>query len=112
MFSSVKALYLSSDYRLPTDDLQGWQDAVLKALERKHRSEQEFLMTLLQDEGNQDLREEARGVSEDDRLKRLHELKQKRDELDFGVKGALFQMFFEFKVCSRLKSTVGTITDT
>lgn len=70
-----------------TDDIQGWQDAVLKSLERKHRAEQEFLMSLLQDESSKDMREEARAVSEDDRLKRLNELKAKREELDFGVKG-------------------------
>ena len=33
------------------------------------------------------MREEARAVSEDERLKRLNELKTKREELDFGVKG-------------------------
>ena len=70
-----------------TDDKQGWQDAVLKSLEKKHRGEQEFLMSLLQDESSKDMREEAKAVSEDDRLKRLNELKAKREELDFGVKG-------------------------
>ncbi|PFX16028.1 hypothetical protein AWC38_SpisGene19720 [Stylophora pistillata] len=68
------------------DDLQGWQDAVLKSLERKHRAEQEFLMGLLQDESSESMREEARTVNEDDRLKRLSELKGKREELDLGVK--------------------------
>ena len=72
-----------------TDDIQGWQDAVLKSLERKHRAEQEFLMNLLQDESNKGMREEARALSEDERLKRLNELKAKREELDFGVKGNL-----------------------
>ena len=72
-----------------TDDIQGWQDAVLKSLERKHRSEQEFLMSLLQDESSKGMREEARALSEDERLKRLNELKAKREELDFGVKGNL-----------------------
>ena len=70
-----------------TDDIEGWQDAVLKSLERKHRAEQEFLMSLLQDESAKGMREEARAVSEDERLKRLSELKAKREELDFGVKG-------------------------
>ena len=71
----------------PTDDIQGWQDAVLKSLEKKHRAEQEFLMGLLQDESSKGMREEARAISEDDRLKRLSELKGKREELDLGVKG-------------------------
>ena len=35
------------------------------------------------------MREEARALSEDERLKRLNELKAKREELDFGVKGNL-----------------------
>ena len=71
------------------DDIQGWQDAVLKSLERKHRAEQEFLINLLQDESSKGMREEARALSEDERLKRLNELKTKREELDFGVKGNL-----------------------
>jgi len=79
---------------LPTDDIQGWQDAVLKSLEKKHRAEQEFLMALLQDESSQGMREEARAISEDDRLKRLSELKGKREELDLGVKGK-FQLEFQ-----------------
>lgn len=60
---------------------------MLKSLERKHRAEQEFLMGLLQDESSESMREEARTVSEDDRFKRLSELKGKRKELDLGVKG-------------------------
>lgn len=60
---------------------------MLKSLERKHRAEQEFLMGLLQDESSESIREEARTVSEDDRLKRLSELKGKREELDLGVRG-------------------------
>lgn len=67
------------------DDIQGWQEAVLRSLEKKHRAEQEFLMSLLQDESSQGLREEARAISEDDRLQRLNELKKKRDDLDLGV---------------------------
>ena len=59
----------------------------MKSLERKNRAEQEFLMGLLQDESSESMREEARTVSEDDRLKRLSELKGKREELDLGVKG-------------------------
>ena len=82
---------------MPTDDIQGWQDAVLKSLEKKHRTEQEFLMSLLQDESSHGMREEARAISEDDRLKRLSELKGKREELDLGVKGKFhleFQIVF------------------
>ena len=96
---------------LPTDDIQGWQDAVLKSLEKKHRAEQEFLMALLQDESSQGMREEARAISEDDRLKRLSELKGKREELDLGVKGK-FQLEFQiiFFVNERLFSnSIGSL---
>ena len=70
-----------------SEDIAAWQDSVLKELEKKHRLEREFLMSLVQEEGSVDLREEARGMPEDERLKAIQELKDKRDELDFGVKG-------------------------
>ena len=70
-----------------SEDIAACQDSVLKELEKKHRLEREFLMSLVQEEGSVDLREEARGMPEDERLKAIQELKDKRDELDFGVKG-------------------------
>jgi hypothetical protein len=69
--------------------MSGWIDAVLKALEKKHRTEQELLMSVLLDESSEDLRQEAREAGEQKRHKQIHELKEKRDELDFGVKGNL-----------------------
>lgn len=54
-------------------------------------------MSLLQDESSQGLREEARAVSEDDRLQRLNELKKKRDDLDLGVQGKLRFSSFRWK---------------
>ncbi|XP_032219683.2 trichohyalin [Nematostella vectensis] len=68
------------------DDIAGWQDAVLKALERKHSAEQELLMSLLLDESSSGIREEARAMTEDERLKSVLELRDKREELDFGTK--------------------------
>ena len=44
-------------------------------------------MGLLLDETSEDLRQEAREAGVDSRLKQIQELKEKRDELDFGVKG-------------------------
>ncbi|EDO46860.1 predicted protein, partial [Nematostella vectensis] len=68
------------------NDIAGWQDAVLKALERKHSAEQELLMSLLLDESSSGIREEARAMTEDERLKSVLELRDKREELDFGTK--------------------------
>ena len=64
-----------------------WQECVLKELERKHRMEREFLMSLLEEGSSAGLREECRSMPEEERQKAIHELKNKRDELDFGVKG-------------------------
>ena len=44
-------------------------------------------MALLQEEDSAGLREEARAMSDEERQKAIQELKNKRDDLDFGVKG-------------------------
>jgi hypothetical protein len=62
-------------------------DAVLREMERKHRMERRFLSLLLLDNALDDLRGEAREISEDERQKRLTELKDERDCLDLGEKG-------------------------
>ena len=99
------------------DDLAGWQDAVLKALERKHRAEHDFLLTLLQDDGGGELRREARGVTAEEREKRIHELRGKRDELDFGVKGdgrlasATNQHAFDSILLGSMRDLMGSIRD-
>lgn len=64
-------------------------DAVLREMERKHRMEQIFLSLLLFDNALDDLRDEAREISEDERQKRLAELKDERDALDLDEKGSL-----------------------
>ena len=69
------------------DVLNGWMDAVLREMERKHRMEQRFLSLLLLDNALDDLRGEARDISEDERQKRLMELKDERDALDLDEKG-------------------------
>jgi hypothetical protein len=49
--------------------------------------EQRFLSLLLLDNALDDLRGEARDISEDERQKRLMELKDERDALDLDEKG-------------------------
>ena len=60
-------------------------DAVLREMERKHRMEQIFLSLLLLDNALDDLRGEAREISEDERQKRLAD---ERDALDLDEKGS------------------------
>ena len=62
-------------------------DAVLREVERKHRMERHFLTSLLLDNALEDIRSEAREMSEDERQKRLLELKDERDVLDLDEKG-------------------------
>lgn len=50
-------------------------------------------MNLLLDESSEDLRQEARDAGEENRLKQIQELKDKRNELDFGAKGLLLLIF-------------------
>jgi hypothetical protein len=49
--------------------------------------ERRFLSLLLLDDALEDLRFEAREISEDERQKRLTELKDERDALDLDEKG-------------------------
>ena len=62
-------------------------DAVLREVERKHRMERQFLSSLLLDNALEDIRGEAREISQDERQKRLMELKDERDALDLDEKG-------------------------
>ena len=63
-------------------------DAVLREVERKHRMERHFLSLLLLDNAAlEDVRNEASEVSEDERQKRLTELKDEREVLDLDEKG-------------------------
>ena len=52
-------------------------------LERRHNQERDFFLDLLKDPDNEDIRDEAKNMSEDDRQKRITQLKDKREELDF-----------------------------
>eukprot|EP00111_Clytia_hemisphaerica_P002852 TCONS_00008039-protein len=70
-----------------SDDITGWQDSVLKELERKHSKERNLLLDLLQEGDSEDFRQEAREMSMDDRNKRLATLRAKREQLDLTIKG-------------------------
>ena len=65
------------------DDILGWQDSLMRELEKRHAQERDFFVDLLKDPDMEDLRDEAKSMSEDDRHKRIAQLKDKREELDF-----------------------------
>ena len=77
------------------DDLTGWQDSVLKELERKHTKERNLLLDLLQEGDSEDFKQEAREMSVDERNQRLTTLKTKRDALDLSIKCKKFVFFYE-----------------
>ena len=52
-------------------------------LERRHSQERNFFLDLMKDPDNADIREEAKEMSDDDRHKRISQLKEKRQGLDF-----------------------------
>lgn len=58
----------------------------MKELERKHSKERNLLLDLLQEKESEDLKQEAREMSADQRNERLVKLKMKRNELDLSVK--------------------------
>ena len=67
-------------------DVTGWQDCVMKEVERKHEEERNLFVDMLQEKESQDLKEEANSMSTDERNQRLNKLKAKRVELDFDLK--------------------------
>ena len=82
-----RKLDCSHQHNFFLDVLSEWMDAVLREMERTHRMERRFLSLLLLDNALEDLRFEAREISEDERQKRLTELKDERDALDLDEKG-------------------------
>ena len=105
--SGSKDLKEIEDSEPNKDVLSEWMDAVLREMERKHRMERRFLSLLLLDNALEDLRVEAREISEDERQKRLTELKDERDALDLDEKGdqdmnhTILEMACAFKIESR-----------
>ena len=68
-------------------DLLGWKDSVIKELEKKHASERDLQLTILIDEGSEDLREAAREMTHDSRHRRLNDLKTSVENLNLDKKG-------------------------
>ena len=68
------------------DDISGWRDLSLKELALTHEKEYNLFADILQDTESEDLREEARELSVDERLERLNKLREKRNHLDLGAK--------------------------
>ena len=52
-------------------------------LEKRHDQERDYFLDLLKDPDNEDIRDEAKDMSEDERQKRITQLKEKRENLDF-----------------------------
>ena len=92
LFTTVTNLLL-----LILDDITGWQDSVMKELEYKHDHERDIFVDMLQEKESEDLKEEARSMSNDERNERLNKLSEKRDELDFDTKG-MYQSFIQSRV--------------
>ncbi|XP_077983007.1 uncharacterized protein LOC144437842 isoform X2 [Glandiceps talaboti] len=67
-------------------DVEAWKDSVMKELDKKHKTERDLMMSILTDQGSEDMREAAKLMASEDRQKRLTELKHKRQGLDFDNK--------------------------
>ena len=52
-------------------------------LDRRHNQERDFFLDLMKDPDNEDIRDEAKEMSDDERQKRITQLKEKRAALDF-----------------------------
>ncbi|XP_022097553.1 trichohyalin-like isoform X2 [Acanthaster planci] len=63
-------------------DINGWRETVLKELDRKHILERELLLTILTDEGSEELRDAARQMVQKARQERLQELKEEAEKLN------------------------------
>ena len=68
----------------------------MKELEKKHTQERYFFIDLMKDPDINDLCDEARSMSEEDRNTRMVKLRDKRDELDFedSCKLSVFDFVF------------------
>ena len=69
------------------DDLMGWQDLVLKELDRKQADEQNMFLDLLQDPSLEENKCDSRNMTRYQRNRRLNELLMKRKELNLQDQG-------------------------
>ncbi|XP_033123436.1 trichohyalin-like isoform X2 [Anneissia japonica] len=67
-------------------DIIGWKESVMKEVERKHRIEQELLISVVMDEGSEELRDAASQMKINEQQTRLQELKTEADDLDIVTK--------------------------
>ncbi|XP_041457735.1 trichohyalin-like isoform X3 [Lytechinus variegatus] len=70
----------------PKGDLEAWRDAVLREMDRKHRAEVELLVTIVMDEGSEDVRDAARKMGKEGRQQRLLYLRSKAEGLNLEKK--------------------------
>ena len=56
-------------------------------MDRKHRAEQELLVTIVMDEGSEDLQDAARKMGKEGRQQRLLGLRSKAEKLNLEKKG-------------------------
>lgn len=82
MFLHFKVVYDFFCFFQFLDDLMGWQDLILKELERKQLAEQNMFLDLLQDPSLEENKCDSRNINRDQRNKRLNELLMKRKELN------------------------------
>ncbi|XP_071784125.1 uncharacterized protein [Asterias amurensis] len=67
----------------PADgDMEGWRESVLTEMESKHVRERELLLSILTDEGSDDLREAANMMAQGPRQERLQDLKDAAEKLN------------------------------
>lgn len=88
------------------DDLVGWRDLVLKELAFAQEKEYNTFVDILQDQSSEDDRQEARGLSDDDRQERLNNLREKRSQLDFEVSTDQEQHFSIIEMASAFKFVI------
>ena len=86
MFQGIGVFISRSPTSYLSDDITGWQDCVMKELEKKHKQERDFFIDLLKDPEIEDIRDEAKNMSEEERFERIAKLKDKREELDLEDK--------------------------
>ncbi|KAJ8047726.1 hypothetical protein HOLleu_06793 [Holothuria leucospilota] len=68
-------------------DKLAWWLAVLQEVLKCHRSEREILLSIMMDNGTEDMRNAVRHMSQEEREQRLMELRKKADSLNLDDKG-------------------------
>lgn len=68
-------------------DKLAWWLAVLQEVLKCHRSEREILLSIMMDNGTEDMRNAVRQMNQEEREQRLMELRKKADSLNLDDKG-------------------------